>query len=204
MVYNFLLQSSRQFVNWGFNYSVAVLYSCICLELNAVVCKLNKDIKLQKFHALREKKERYKSLVLTVMDFDDGMSFIILQVFCNCLNEFFRVFTQILFNPNSTASVRIFILASFYFLGSAITFITVVFTADCLQHNFAFLRRTMLETSEFMPMSPLPELLRCDLELLEDKDNIHLTAWGMFEIKKGLIITALASLISYSVILGQF
>ncbi|GFT97352.1 uncharacterized protein NPIL_502661 [Nephila pilipes] len=202
MAYNFLLQVSRQFVNWGFIYTVALFYSCTCLELNRIVCKLNKDIKQQEFYILREKKERYRNLVLTIMDFEDAMSFIILLVFCNCFNEFFRGLTQILFNPELNKSFRLLVLASFYFLGSGITFVTVVFTADNLQHNLAFLRRSMLETSE-LPNSSLPELLRCDLELLEDKDNIHLTAWGMFDVKKGLIITALASLISYGVILGQ-
>ncbi|GIY78256.1 uncharacterized protein CDAR_223331 [Caerostris darwini] len=203
-VYNFIVQILRQFVNWGFTYIVAIFYSTICTELNRIVCKLIKDIQLQNFHLHQEKRQHYRDVVRTMMGLEDSLSLIIFLVFCNCFNEFFRGITQLLFHPEMNARPRIWVIAFAYFLGSSITFATAVFTADNLQQNFAFLRKTMLETSEFKSeFTSLPELLQCDLELLEDKDNLQLTAWGMFSVKKGLMITALASLISYSVILGQ-
>ncbi|GBL93244.1 hypothetical protein AVEN_42682-1 [Araneus ventricosus] len=203
-VYNFFLQVFREFINWGFTYTIASFYSSTCLEINGIVCKLIRDMKSEDLHIVQQRKKRYRRAVLIMADFESSMSFTIFLVFCNCFNEFFRGLTQILHNPQGNERIRISVIAFAYFIGSGITFITAVFTADNLQHNFGLLRNLMLETSDpTSTSSNLSDLLQHDLTLLEDKDNVHLTAWDMFEVRKGLIITTLASLISYSVILGQ-
>lgn len=90
-------------------------------------------------------------------------------------------------------------------VGATTTFVSVIFCADRLQKSCALLRKAIMDdhpqaSCEFRE---LPGRLQDDLELLEDKDNIVLTAWGIFEVKKGVVVTTLASLISYSVVLGQ-
>ncbi|KAF8796135.1 hypothetical protein HNY73_000550 [Argiope bruennichi] len=206
-MFNFFLQISRYFINWGFTFTIASFYSIICLEINGIVCKLIKDLNSQEFYIAQKTKKQYRRVVQIMIDFENSMSFLVFLVFCNCFNEFFRGLTQILYNPQANETIRhetISIIAFAYFIGSGLTFIMTVFTADHLQQNFGLLRNLMLETSDLMSKpSDLSDLLQYDLILLEDKDNLHLTAWDMFIVRKGLIITALASLISYSVILGQ-
>lgn len=152
-------------------------------------------------HSIRSS---YRLLVKTVCKLEDSMSFPILLVFCSCFNELYRSMTHCMFHFQINAPPHLIILAGFYMAGSIITFVSVIFCADRLQRSCVLLRKAMMDRSGVLCGNrQLPERLRDDLELLEDKDNIQLTAWGMFEVKKGIVVTTLASLVSYTVVLGQ-
>ncbi|KAG8189914.1 hypothetical protein JTE90_018695 [Oedothorax gibbosus] len=153
----------------------------------------------------KARRSLYRLVVKAVYKLENTMSLPILLVVCNGFNELYRSLTHSIFHFKIEAPPHLIVLAVFYMVGATTTFLSVVLCADRLLKTCTLLRKAIMDDDPELTcvLQELPEMLQDDLELLEDKDNISLTAWGMFDVNKGFLVHILASLISFSVVLGQ-
>ncbi|GFY68074.1 uncharacterized protein TNIN_33111 [Trichonephila inaurata madagascariensis] len=95
--------------------------------------------------------------------------------------------------------------SGFYSLVILIVFVVVVLRANSLMESYKKLCRKMIAVSEdVLHQNNDFEMNRRWILMMDGKCNIGLSAWGMFFLKKKLFITAVASVVTYGVILYQF
>lgn len=199
-------QALRQFFIHGLFYFVTAFFFYICMELNSSVdCLIDDTVRK---HCTSEDNKNtlyYINIIKTLHEIEEAMCSSISVVLAIAFGIFFRVVVAFLFNPILQSVSYMSFNAATYLLGSFASFISVVVAADKLQSNIRKLRRMKLNNfyvsrSNSYDLDDMPEEF---LTLMEDRGSIALTAWKTFHIQRGLLLTAAASLISYSVILGQ-
>lgn len=197
-------QTLRQLLVHGLFYFVTAFFCYICAELNYPVKCLIDDINPRHWsddniNAL------YSDIIKALQAIEEAMCSSISVVLAIGFAIFFRVVVAFLFHPIFQSKPYLVLSIATYMLGSFISFISVVVSADKLQNDIRKLRRMKLDS--YYPLRDnsysFDDVAEEFLSLMEDKGNIVLTAWKTFHIQRGLLVTAAVSVISYSVILGQ-
>ncbi|KAG8179533.1 hypothetical protein JTE90_025760 [Oedothorax gibbosus] len=135
----------------------------------------------------------FEELQETFRQFEDGFSLTCFFVLIRLFMEFFRIFS-LFFNlvkgkPQSVSIIN----ASSYACVTGVLFLAMILSADSVQNNFTTIRRlAMKKAKESIEDLPVPR-----------SEDVTLTGWGIFELKKKLILSTLASLITYGVLLQQ-
>lgn len=200
--YKLVHQILRHSFTIAFAYIVASLYYLICMELNNAICYVTRKKSL----ADSRKYVSYCIAVKALKEIERSMAGIVSFVLLICFVAFIRSLTDFIShymeNKGSEGLITIFC----FFLGSFVSFVIVVVGADKVQSSFQEMRQMVLSNLDKISMteSSFSEFTSMCLILIEDKSNIQLTAWKMFEVHRGLLLTAVASLISYSFLLNQF
>lgn len=196
-------QAFRQFFIHGLIYFVTAFFFYICMELNSSVDCLIDDTVHK--HCTSEDTLYYINIIKALHEIEEAMCSSISVVLAIAFGIFFRVVVAFLFNPILQSVSYMAFNAATYLLGSFVSFISVVVAADKLQSNIRKLRRMKLNNFYVSRSNSydLDDMTEEFLTLMEDRGSIALTAWKTFHIQRGLLLTAAASLISYSVIIGQ-
>lgn len=190
-----LIQINHQVVNWILSYLVAVLLIFCCMELNSLV----RFFVRKKFHD--KMFSIYESLFEAASMMEDTFSLPCFFVLVRLFMEFFRIFSLLFkFVKGKPESVS-FINASSYASVTLLLFISMIFITDRLYSGYKELQRKMMSNMSF---SKSQNFVRCFMKQLSvKKEAVTLTGWGIFEIKKKLLLATLASLITYGVLLQQ-
>ncbi|GBN14773.1 hypothetical protein AVEN_82653-1 [Araneus ventricosus] len=194
----FLIQTNHQLVNWSLSYLVNLLVIFCCLELSHLIKTLTKKVGRSFGNELFE---TYEDLFETILMTEDTLSLICFICLMRLFMEFFRVFS-LLFNfvrgkPQSASAID----AGTYGVVTGALFVAMIFAADSVQKNFQELQRRLMKKSALNRSTQNGFCFREQI-LVRNEDAI-LTGWGIFELKKKLFLSTLASLITYGVLLQQ-
>lgn len=201
-VYYFVLTMARQFTNWTVPFSLTLFYSLFCFELSNKIRLFHKS-SIDNPIPNSNLSDFYDATVAAILKLEEALSLSMLLVLFTNFSEMFRIFTLILFidpkrmNSNSISHSQI------YFAQTAILFLVLIFAADSLQIHFNVLRRKLLLSPYIFSGESEQTRFRKRLIMVEDQEYVKLTAWGVFEIKRTLILSAIASLITYGVLIQQ-
>ncbi|GIY29899.1 uncharacterized protein CDAR_512821 [Caerostris darwini] len=194
----FFIQMNHQFINWSLSYLVSEIIIFCCLELNKLIKTLEKRVEKG---INRELIDIYEELFDTIRITEDSLSPLCFLVLIRLFMEFFRIFS-LLFNfvkgKRQTVST---INASTYAVITVILFLTMILIADDVQKNFMNFQRLLVKKLSMYRKSQFASIVR--ERVFVNNENVVLTGWGIFELKKKLILSTMASLVTYGVLLQQ-
>ncbi|GFX18542.1 uncharacterized protein TNCV_3371151 [Trichonephila clavipes] len=194
----FFIQTNHQFINWSLSYLVNLLIIFCCWEVNLLIDALGKNVNKNFNKALLEVHEQ---LFETILMMEDSLSLTCFFVLIRLFMEFFRIFSLLFkFVKGKPQSVSV-INASSYAIFTGFFFIVMIFTADNVQKGFNDLHRRLVKKS--LQSKASKDVSLSDFRSLGWSENVVLTGWGIFELKKKLILSTVASLITYGVLLQQ-
>lgn len=201
--YFFFITVARQVANWSVPYSTTFFYSLYCLELQFKIKSFRKNI-LNFKGTDTSAIEFYDVASTCILKLEDTLSLSSLFVLFSNFFEMFRIFTHLMFMAPNELSLSRISNSMLYFLLTFFLFLVLIFTADSMQLHFYELRNSILTSNDiFLQRSEKASFVK-KISMIEDKVYIRLTAWGIFEIKRSMILSAVASLITYGVLLQQF
>lgn len=203
-IYHFFISIARQFTNWSVPYSATLFYSLYCIELSNKIKSFSKRLKIRSSFQNLDLTDYYDIVVTAILKLEDSMSLAIFFVLFTNFVEMFRVFTLIIFINSQVITFYSFLQYALYFIQTSLLFLFLVFAADSTQANFNTFRKGVLESPYTLQGENKLVRFRKKLVMIEDREYVTLTAWGVFEFKRTLILSAIASLITYGVILKQF
>ncbi|GFS85316.1 uncharacterized protein NPIL_308121 [Nephila pilipes] len=194
----FLIQTNHQLINWSLSYLVNLLIIFCCLELGQLIDALAKNANRNFDETLLG---IHQQLFDTILMMEDCLSLTCFFVLIRLYMEFFRIFS-LLFNfvRGKSQSVSVF-NASMYSVITGALFVFMIFAADNVQKRFNSLQRSLVKKSVQRELSQGKSL--SGFQSLVWGESIVLTGWGIFELKKKLLLSTLASLITYGVLLQQ-
>ncbi|GFT32060.1 uncharacterized protein NPIL_479871 [Nephila pilipes] len=200
--YHFFLQLARQLSNWGVPFSATLFYSFYCNELANRIEIFQKVLEQKRNFRTSAVLKIYAVIVKAILELEDSLSFGVLFVLFTNFAEAFRSFTLFFSISNLKAEIQRVIFPTAYFLQTTFLFMLLIYSADTVQRRFNSVRKSVL-TLNVQEEKNIHEVFRRNLKIVEDRELVKLTAWGMVEIKRTLILTAVASLITYGVLLSQ-
>lgn len=215
----FAIQTNHQVINWTVSYLATLLIIFCYLELgsisqvmvkevdkkrninpnsNKVVVDRLMDGNMGQISMEQDADKTFLMLFEELQDmfvqFEDCFSLTCFFVLIRLFMEFFRIFS-LFFNmvkgkPQSVSIIN----ASSYASVTGVLFIAMILAADRVQKNFTTIRRYVLKRTQGSFSRGIP---------IQISENVTLTGWGIFELKKKLLLSTLASLITYGVLLQQ-
>lgn len=194
----FFMQTNHQFINWSLSYLVNLLIIFCCWEVNQLIEALAKTVSRNFDKALLGVHEQ---LFETILMMEDCLSLTCFLVLIRLFMEFFRIFS-LLFNfvkgkPQSVSVIN----ASSYAIFTGVLFVGMIFAADNVQKGFDDLQRRLVKKSIQDEVNRGVSI--SSFQSLAWSESVVLTGWGIFELKKKLLLSTLASLITYGVLLQQ-
>ncbi|KAG8190677.1 hypothetical protein JTE90_001286 [Oedothorax gibbosus] len=192
----------NQHLDWSIHYAVAVLFCFCCKQLGSTIRKLCSKKHYFSTHRIWQ---RYYNIRKCLKEIEERYSFLVFVFIGRSFVEFFRVLTFI-FNKDAVHVDFVFsVITCAYSLVILIVFISVVMSASHLLSDYRTLCERMIELPRDLYYSEEDfEASKLFMKLLDDKDTMTLTGWGLFQLKKNLFLTAAATLVSYGVLLLQF
>ncbi|GBL81698.1 hypothetical protein AVEN_130573-1, partial [Araneus ventricosus] len=198
---SFLWQLLDQHIYWNIHYAVAVLYCFSCKQISSaihVLCsKLNSDpqwLWLQ-----------YRTLRKCLKETEERYSFLIFIFIARSCIEFFRILTFLLSRTAIVLDAAFTVVAALYACVILLLFVVVVLSASTLLSDYQQLCEVLMELPRNMYHPDTDaEASRLILKVLDDKENVTLTGWGLFHLNRKFFLTTAATLVSYGVILHQF
>lgn len=219
----FAIQTNHHVINWTVSYLATLLIIFCYLELGSISQVMVKEISKKRNinpHLSKMVIDRQHNVLMDgniglipmeqdadktffmlfeelqdmFVQFEDCFSLTCFFVLIRLFMEFFRIFS-LFFNlvkgkPQSVSIIN----ASSYASVTGVLFIAMIFAADRVQKNFTTIRRYVLKRTQGSSSQRIP---------IQGSENVTLTGWGIFELKKKLLLSTLASLITYGVLLQQ-
>ncbi|GBM63516.1 hypothetical protein AVEN_73794-1 [Araneus ventricosus] len=183
-----LHESASIYVNTSITYAFALFYSLYC-RIFASSLKNREQPVPRAFHL-------YQQVLKIFKEMEDSLSPLIFIAFAHFLVSLFKdMVVLVIVLQNGKGWNFLSYGVDFLIIGALTT--VVVLSADGLQKRADFLRRFL---STFVPY----DLKISCARILEDREDLKLTGWGVFAIRKPLLLTLVAWLISYGVIILQF
>lgn len=191
-----------QHLDWSINYAIAMLYYFFCKEIQQIISILCSN--QRNFDSVNIWNQ-YSDIRKCIKQVEKRFSLPIFLFMCRSFVEFFRVLSFLFNKLNVKVDVRYGLITALHSCVILFVFISVVVSANTLLNTYKKLCVKMLQIPKEMYYTTKDfEVYRNCMLLMDDKKNMTLTGWGMFHMKKNLFTTAIASLISYGVILHQF
>ncbi|GBN30062.1 hypothetical protein AVEN_268347-1 [Araneus ventricosus] len=176
------------YINTSITYAVALFYSLYCHIFSLCLKERDRSV-LQTFHLYQHVLKFFKQV-------EKVMSALIFLTIAHFLVSLFKdMIVLISVAQNGRGTMLFSYGVDLLVCGALITI--VVLSAESVQLRANSLR---LFLSEYVPY----DLKISCARIMEDRDRLKLTGWGTFTIKKPLILTLVAWLISYGVIILQF
>ncbi|GFR11238.1 uncharacterized protein TNCT_191701 [Trichonephila clavata] len=198
----FITRLLDHYVDWNIQFAVAVMYCFCCSEIERAICNLCNQ---QQWFLSQDIWQRYYTIRKCVQVLEERFS---LPIFIFCMRsfvEFFRLLSHSLDRARTKGLTKFSVQSGMYSLVILVVFVVVIVRANSLMESYKKLCRKMIAVSEdVLYQNDDFEMNRRWILMMDDKCNIGLSAWGMFYLKKKLFITAVASVVSYGVILYQF
>lgn len=200
---NFIWLMIEQHIDWGLNYAIAIAFCFCCRQMSRIIsgfCLKNRNLSPHKIRC------GYKSIRSNMKCIEKTFSFFLFIFLGRSFFEFFRILSYSLDKIRLTVvDVKFAISTAVYSTVTLVLFISVIMSADRLQNNFKHLCEIILqsfvENTDFR--NGLFDL-KFMLAVSEDRKQIRLTAGGIFQLKKGLLLTTAASFFSYGIVMLQF
>ncbi|GFU48517.1 uncharacterized protein NPIL_45811 [Nephila pilipes] len=201
-IFKFVTRLVDHYVDWNIHFAVVVMYCLCCSEIEQTIRNLCNNHQCFRF---RDVWQRYYTIRKCLQVLEERFSLLIF-IFCTrSFVEFFRVLSSFLNKTDATGVARFSVQSGAYSLVILIVFVVVIMRANNLMESYKKLCRKMTAVSEYeLHPNDVLEMHRRWILLMDDKRNIGLSGWGMFYLKKKLFITAVASVVTYGVILYQF
>lgn len=203
-IYHFFISMARQFANWSVPYSATLFYSLYCIELSNKTKSFCKKSQIHSSFQNLDLTDCYDIIRAAILKLEDSLSLAIFFVLFTNFFEMFRVLTLIIFMNSREQTLHSFVQYGLYFIQTSLLFLVLVFSADSIQVHFNSFRKHILGSPYTLLGEKEQVRFRKKLVMIEDGEYVTLTSWGVFEIKRTLILSAIASLITYGVLLQQF
>ncbi|GIY12298.1 uncharacterized protein CDAR_266011 [Caerostris darwini] len=178
------------YVNHYVYFTFTTFYLLICL----IVANSLNDKKRHRIQAFR----LYKNVLKMFEDIEDTLSPFMLFLFARMLAVFFLFIYQMLYAVRLRNWPLINMSIPYFFI-NAVLMIIIVLSTDRVQKKTDKFRLSLYQYIE------LNSILNGEhLRILEDWRHLKLTAWGVFAIKKSVILATGAWLFTYSIAFLQF
>lgn len=188
----------------GLFFTTSAFFFFTCMELNHAICCIIDDIALRRWNDCK-RNMLYSVTVKALIEIENSMNRIVFFLLAMSFTIIFRVVISIIVDPLYLANINRSSISLPYMTGSMVVFVAVCLVADKLQNNFLMLRRSILNCCDFSDENcSFSGMARDFLTLMEDREYMYLTAWKTFYVQRSLLLTAVASLITYSVLLTQY
>lgn len=199
---NFIWLMAEQHIDWGINYAIAIVFCFCCRQMSRIIggfCLKNRNFSSHEIRC------RYKSLRSSIKCIEKTFSICLLIFLGRSFFEFFKILSYSLDKIELTVDIKFAISAAVYSSVTLIVFISVIMSADILQNDFKCLCERLLQSFvENADFSNGFVDLKFMLAVSEDRKQMRLTAGGIFQLKKGLLLTTAASFFSYGIVMRQF
>ncbi|GFY61041.1 uncharacterized protein TNIN_445091 [Trichonephila inaurata madagascariensis] len=175
------------YVNSSITYTVALFYSFYCCVF--AVCLKEKERLLSQTIGIYQQALKIFKGIETVLS---ALIFIAFGHFLVSLFKDMIVLVNVVKNKRGTMLISY----GLDFVANFVLTTIVVLSAESVQRRADSVRQLCHEESNISRIS--------FVRLFEDRERLKLTGWGTFTIKKPLLLTLVAWLISYGVIILQF
>ncbi|KAG8186992.1 hypothetical protein JTE90_005764 [Oedothorax gibbosus] len=181
------------YVNMSLNFPVSVLYAMFCYTISkSLVGGRNKRTKESTLFM-------YKFVLSVFKQIEVAFSAIILILFGHFLATLFKDMVVLMSVFKSGKYVTVYAYLFDFTLNATLTTI-VVLAAGGLQQNANDLRESIFRFPELPGETGSTGQY---FKISEERKNLRLTGWGMFSLKKPLLLTVVTWLITYAVIIFQ-
>ncbi|GIX86685.1 uncharacterized protein CDAR_260611 [Caerostris darwini] len=196
---SFLSNLVNHYIDWNIHFAVVATYCFCCGELKKMIHTLCSKRRLISCHG--NLWQRYYQIKKCLKDTEERFSLLIFIFFARFFVECFTVLTFLFDKMKVKADILDSAATGIYSSMILIVFVVVVMCASNLMDYYKKLCVKMIA----VPKSNRNfETHRSWILLMSDKNDINLTGWGTFYLKKSLCMTAAASFVSYGVILYQY
>lgn len=199
---NFIRLMIEQHIDWGMNYAIAISFCFCCRQMSRIIggfCLKNRNFPSHKIRC------RYKSIRSNIKCIEKTFSLCLFIFLGRSFFEFFKILSYSLDKMELTVDIKFAISAAVYSSVTLVVFISVIMSADILQNDFKRLCERILQSFvENADCSNGFVDLKFMLAVSEDRKQMRLTAGGIFQLKKGLLLTTAASFFSYGIVMRQF
>lgn len=180
------------YVNVCITFAVSVFYAMYCYTFSKCI--------LEKKRPKTQTLLLYQNVLSIFKDIEDDFSAIIFIIFVHFLASLFKDMVVLVFVFKSGKYTTVYAYLIDFTLNAILAMI-VVLSAGSLQQKANSLRETLFRLSEDVPGQSC--LSARFIRILEERKHLQLTGWGMFTLKKPLLLTVVAWLITYGVIIFQ-
>lgn len=189
-------------LDWNVHYAMALLYCFCCRELGKTIRVLCAN---HEYFNSRKIWKRYYVIRDCVKEIESRFSVLVFILFARSFLEFFRVLTLLLNRIQRNLDVTYSFVNGLHSCMVLMLFISVVVSANYLVKSYKKLCVKMMRIPHeaYCTGNKFDTYRDCRL-VLNHKDSIALTAWGMIPLNKNLLVTAIATLVTYGVLLHQF
>lgn len=189
-------------LDWNIHYAIAVLYCFCCKELGRTIRALCSN---RGYFNSRKIWKQYYLIRDCMKEIEEIFSIPIFILFARSFVEFFRVLSFLLNRITRNLDVAYSVVNGLHSCVVLAVFISVVLSANYLLNSYKILCVKMMRIPReaYCTENQFETYRNCRL-VLNQKDSVTLTAWGMLHLKKNLLVTAVATLVTYGVILHQF
>lgn len=202
VIRNFLMLMTDQQFEWGIHYSIAILYCFCCRQASQIMHAL--CLKKRSFSS-RKMRLQYYLIRKTVKCIEKRFSSLVLIFLGRSFFEFFKILSFLFDRVILTVDIKFTLTAVLYSSVTLVVFTSVIIAADNLQIQFRNLCDKMMQSlSGETNLETGVIQLKTMILLSEDRRQLKLTCGGLFQLTKGLLLTAAASFISYGVLMLQF
>lgn len=183
------------FVNMSITHSSALFYTFCCINL--FFCLKHKC------QSEAESWKMYKNMLEIFVTIEKNLGLIVFIEFAHVFASLFKDMIILIHIFKSKHITTLYFYLVDFLLNAAITCI-IVFSAAAVQNIANDVREKLFSFTHSHNEKSLMDLNNRYIKLTEDRKRLKLTAWGMFDIRKPLLITLVTGLISYGVIILQF
>nr|XP_042904660.1 uncharacterized protein LOC122270627 [Parasteatoda tepidariorum] len=146
----------------------------------------------------------YKKIQNTVNDLENAISLPLFYGMVFLLSELFALMTNIVPMVRLHKSIRIFVIVLWALLTTSFHSMLLIFRVSRIEENYKAVTRAFVNfPDDDMSSVQTREFLQL-LKMSVFRDEVQVTAWGMFPIRRGFILTVVGTLATYGVLLVQF
>ncbi|GIY68657.1 uncharacterized protein CDAR_370551 [Caerostris darwini] len=190
LISSFIYELTNTYVYTVPSYAVCVFYTIYCKTFSVLL----HDNQFSASQAVQVKTK----CVEIFKNFENTFSFLILVVFTFLLCSFFKIIFLFAYGIK-IASYPLNYLYLIDFTSHSVLVIAMVLSADDIQERVTHIN-LMFSTQPNNEM----DFSKQYLDILRNRASLSLTGWGMFTVRKPLLLSMLAWLFTYAVIILQF
>lgn len=179
------------YVNVNIPFAVSLFYAIFCHTFSKCISETNRS-KTQTLIL-------YKNVLRIFKGMENGFSATIFMTFAYFVGNLFKAMVVVIFVFKSNKSTMVYAYLIDFTLNTILTTI-VVLSAEKLQQNANTLHQTIFRYSEVPGRSCFSGQY---FKIFEERKHLQLSGWGMFILKKSLLLSITAWLITYGVIIVQ-
>lgn len=156
------------------------------------------------FYATGKALRSYRKIQNIILDLETAISLPLFYIMAFLLCELFALMSNAIHLARYGTSLASLCIVFCAILITGFHAVFLIFCTSSVEESYRGMVRAFVGLSDdTLKPTYVRELLQM-LKLLAFQDNLHLTAWGMFPIRRGFFLTIVGTLATYGVLLVQF